>query len=169
MKTKAESMEELFLRSIYDYCQDHDVEATIKEFTPRLKVYKKQWRVKRKRELMTTNEKAMYWFLSWHHKKFGTGFGPWKPQHAKFLKEILKQIEKKLEENNQPTDETMMLEAFKLFMDRINDEWVLDNFNLSLVNSKFNQIYLKIKNKGKNTKTGKFNEASKERPWNKEI
>jgi hypothetical protein len=66
------------------------------------------------------------------------------------LKNILRTIRNRLRSNDRPSDDTMLLEAFEAFIRAVialNDRWILDNFEISIVYSKFNVLYEKIKRK----------------------
>ena len=66
---------------------------------------------------------------------------------GKHLKLLLKKIECKIKEKNlQPTEENI-LNSFKGFLNSLKDQWILDNLELAIVNSKFNVLYVKaVKN-----------------------
>ena len=64
------------------------------------------------------------------------------------------------------TDDNI-LNAFKFFIQSINDEWILENYDLPNINSKFNVILTKIKN-GKQT-ANKYEQADNISDRNKRI
>lgn len=63
-------------------------------------------------------------------------------------KQIITKLKKICAEDKQ-TDEDI-LKAFVFMLNNISDNWILDNLELSIINSKFNQIISQIKN-GKST------------------
>lgn len=62
---------------------------------------------------------------------------------GKHLKLLLKKIETKVKEKNlEPTEENI-LNSFKGFLSSLKDQWILDNLEIAIVNSKFNPLYAK--------------------------
>lgn len=62
---------------------------------------------------------------------------------GKHLKQLLKKVETKVKEKNlEPTEENI-LNSFKGFLQSLKDQWILDNLEIAIVNSKFNVIYAK--------------------------
>lgn len=62
---------------------------------------------------------------------------------GKHLKLLLKKIEAKVKEKGlEPSDENVM-NSFKGFLSTLKDQWILDNLEIAIVNSKFNSLYAK--------------------------
>ena len=43
------------------------------------------------------------------------------------------------------TDDTSILASLKQFLRVINDKWILENLSVAIINSKFNELYVKAK------------------------
>lgn len=63
------------------------------------------------------------------------------------LKQLLKKIEAKVKERGlEPTEENI-LNSLKGFLNTVKDPWILEHLEVSLINSKFNSLYVSaIKN-----------------------
>lgn len=62
---------------------------------------------------------------------------------GKHLKQLISKIKTKVTQKGiEPTDENVM-NSFRGFLSHLNDSWILDHLEISLVNSKFNVIYAK--------------------------
>jgi len=69
------------------------------------------------------------------------------------LKQLTNKLKKICSAEKQSDED--ILKAFKYMLDNITDAWILDNLELTTINSKFNQIISQIKNgKSTNTVTG---------------
>jgi hypothetical protein len=92
-------------------------------------------------------------FLEVYEKLFGVNYY-WTGKDAKSTVSIVNKIKTKLAANGQITDESLIsgFEAFITKTYMLNDSWLTQNFSPSVIDSQFNQIYLKIKN-GKSTKS----------------
>lgn len=62
---------------------------------------------------------------------------------GKHLKLLLKKVEAKVKEKNMEPTEEIILNSLRGFLLSIQDKWILENLELSLVNSKFNSTYAK--------------------------
>lgn len=68
-------------------------------------------------------------------------------KQAASLKQLLKKIEAKVIERGMEVNEYNIINSLKGFLITIQDKWILDNLDISLVNSKFNSLYVNaIKN-----------------------
>lgn len=75
-------------------------------------------------------------------------------KQGKHLKMLLNKIEIKVRQRGiQPTEENI-LNSFRGLLYSMNDQWVLDHLEISMVNSKFNIIYAKA------VKSNPFNRAN---------
>lgn len=99
---------------------------------------------------------AMDFFKELYFEKFKTKYiaTPYDKTH---LSHILDKIISKTQEAKMPLTMDIVLKNYNLFLTKIKDKWILENFNLSIINSKFNDIYVQIKlaasGKGKNDPT----------------
>lgn len=59
------------------------------------------------------------------------------------MKQLIKKIEAKVKEKGMEVNETTMQNSFRGFLALIKDQWILDNLDISIVNSKFNVLYSK--------------------------
>lgn len=59
------------------------------------------------------------------------------------LKQLIKKIQAKVIEIGMEDNEENVLHSFKMFLNSIADPWILDNLEVSIVNSKFNILYAK--------------------------
>ena len=64
---------------------------------------------------------------------------------VKSMSLLLGKIIKKHELKNLPTDDMSILASLKQFLKVINDKWILENLSIAIVNSKFNELYVKAK------------------------
>jgi len=77
-----------------------------------------------------TNETTAYYFT---------------PKCAGNLKQLIKKIEFKMTESGQQNEPEKVASGFKIFIEAINDKWILNNLSIPNINSKFNEIYGKLK------------------------
>ncbi len=59
------------------------------------------------------------------------------------LKQLIKKIEVKVKERGLEVNEETLTASFHGFLNSITDTWILDNLDISLVNSKFNGLFAK--------------------------
>jgi len=64
-------------------------------------------------------------------------------QQGKHLKQLIKKIEGKVKESGLEVNEATMQNSFRGFLALIKDQWILDNLDISIINSKFNVLYSK--------------------------
>lgn len=85
------------------------------------------------------------------HEKFRSLFGEeyyWEAKDAANLNAITKKIKRNRELKGLPTDDDNILFAFGAFIDSIKDRWLLENFSIPNINSKFNEIISQAKQNG---------------------
>lgn len=75
----------------------------------------------------------------------------WEAKDATNLIALISKIKAKVKEKNEKEkkidfSDNDIFDGFKLIIENINDQWILDNFSIPNINSKFNDIFLKIKN-----------------------
>lgn len=85
-------------------------------------------------------------FLKIYKEKFQTEFY-WGPKDATNLIRLIDKITFKVKEKF-PGKESpeKVYEAFNLVLLQIKDQWVLSNFSIPVINSKFNEIFTQLKN-----------------------
>ncbi len=58
------------------------------------------------------------------------------------LKQLCKKVKAKvIEKGMEPSDENV-LNSLKMFLNSVKDKWILDNLDISLINSRFNVLYV---------------------------
>lgn len=87
-------------------------------------------------------------FFEHYHKKNGLPYY-WEGKDGKHLKELIGKIRFMLEQMQKIPDENQISETFDVLLENISDKWILKNFSIPIINSKFNEILSNIKN-GKN-------------------
>lgn len=92
-------------------------------------------------------------FKQHYHGMKGTEYY-WVAKDAAALISLISQIRLKIKEKkntDQISNEDLFL-GFQLVINNISDAWILNNYSITNISSKFNEIYTKIKH-GNNTKT----------------
>lgn len=97
-------------------------------------------------------------FLKFYEDKKGTGYY-FQAIDGKKLNSIIKKIEFKIKEKGcaEKEKDLEVIRGFKIFIEHAykdTDNWTRDNFSLSVIDSKFNDIFSKIKN-GQSTSDNK--------------
>jgi hypothetical protein len=93
-------------------------------------------------------------FMSLYEEMVGSSYY-WTPKDGANVNQIIKKIKTKMVENKIDTnDNKLVLNGFSIFIRAIQDKWMLDNFSIPNINSKFNDQYKQIKERG-NPKEGK--------------
>lgn len=90
------------------------------------------------------------------HEKFRQLFGEeyyWEAKDAANINSILKKIKHNRELKSMPNDDDKVASAFESFLDTIKDDWILKNYSITNINSKFNEIISQAKN-GRTKQTG---------------
>ena len=72
----------------------------------------------------------------------------WTAKDGKHLNQFIKKIEFKTKEAGHEITDESITKGFTIFINSISDKWVLNNFSISNINSKFNEIYGQIKQGG---------------------
>jgi hypothetical protein len=60
------------------------------------------------------------------------------------LKQIVIKITQLHKAQGLTEDDQAIINSFKVFLEHINDNWILENLEIAIINSKFNIIYSKI-------------------------
>lgn len=63
-------------------------------------------------------------------------------QQGRHLKQLLKKIEAKVKERGLEVNETNVINSLKGFLNTVKDKWILEHLDISLINSKFNNLYV---------------------------
>lgn len=155
VKTEKEMIDNILL----DYRAGMQWDEVVEKHIPILKAYKKRYRVQKKQRIISAHEAARTFFCQYYKENFKTKYR-WNSTNGRMLKEILLQIEDKLEEKDiQITDENLT-EAFQRFISKIKlvcDNWLWARFTLANINNQFNPLYVKMLNGGKiNVKKTRF-------------
>lgn len=58
------------------------------------------------------------------------------------LKQLLKKINVKIQERGMEVNEENTLNSLKGFLNSVKDPWILQHLEISLINSKFNSLYV---------------------------
>jgi hypothetical protein len=61
----------------------------------------------------------------------------------KHLKQLIKKVELKVIDVGMDASEENVLNSLKGFLYSITDQWIIDHLDISIVNSKFNQLYVR--------------------------
>lgn len=91
-------------------------------------------------------------FLSCYQSKTGSEFY-WEVKDAAALNTLLKKISAKVHEkfphleNESAEFGEKLLSGYQIILTNIKDKWILDNYSLTIINSKFNEIYSQITTK----------------------
>lgn len=73
----------------------------------------------------------------------------WDRKDAGNMNPIIKKITFNREKKKMPTDDESIESAFAAFLESIQDRWILDNFSIPNINSKFNEIISQAKSNGR--------------------
>ena len=68
----------------------------------------------------------------------------WSAKDAGNMSSLLKKLKFQREKKSLPTDDQGVLNALKYLLDSITDGWILENFSVTNINSKFNEIVSQI-------------------------
>ena len=90
----------------------------------------------------------------------------WSAKDAGNMSSLLKKLKFQREKKNLPIDDQGVLNALKYLLDSITDGWILENFSVTNINSKFNEIVSQIMAK-KNGQTTSNTAFGQHRPDNR--
>lgn len=73
----------------------------------------------------------------------------WEAKDATNMKQLLKKItfSRTQRERPLPVDDDSLISALESFLNAINDSWILDHFTVPIINSQYNSIITKLKQK----------------------
>ena len=108
---------------------------------------KKKPTKKKSEEEYTLTYRARLAFDDFYKGKFGEAYY-FSKQDMKMLTELLKKIKYSRTERTKPlsVDDDSLLSAFKELLSMIQTKWILENFSISNITSKYNEIVQDIKN-----------------------
>ena len=108
---------------------------------------KKKPTKKKSEEEYTLTYRARLAFGDFYKGKFGEAYY-FSKQDMKMLSELLKKIKYSRTERTKPlsVDDDSLLSAFKELLSMIQTKWILENFSISNITSKYNEIVQDIKN-----------------------
>jgi hypothetical protein len=97
-------------------------------------------------------------FCDFYLEHFGTAYY-WVAKDYVALKQLLNKIKKKLAEQHKPSDENALLDSFKHLLKaivKLDNDWYKQNFSMSVINSQFNVLYVKITTKKPGTVSNEY-------------
>ena len=115
--------------------------------TPETSEEKKKPTKKKPEEEYTLTYRARLTFDDFYKNKFGEVYY-FSKQDMKMLSELLKKIKYSRTERTKPlsVDDDSLLSAFKELLSMIQTKWIIENFSISNITSKYNEIVQDIKN-----------------------
>ena len=115
--------------------------------TPETSEEKKKPAKKKSEEEYTLTYRARLVFGDFYKSKFGEAYY-FSKQDMKMLTELLKKIKYSRTKRAKPlsVDDESLLSAFKELLSMIQTKWVIENFSISNITSKYNEIVQDIKN-----------------------
>lgn len=87
----------------------------------------------------------------------------WSAKDAGNMSSLLKKLKFQREKKNLPIDDQGVLNALKYLLDSITDGWILENFSVTNINSKFNEIVSQIMAKKQEHGNTKHTDGAKAR------
>jgi len=98
---------------------------------------------KPKRRPNPLNSEARKLFEERYQALFSSNYY-WSAKDAGNMSSLLKKLKFQREKKNLPIDDQGVLNALKYLLDSITDGWILENFSVTNINSKFNEIVSQI-------------------------
>lgn len=99
---------------------------------------------KKKTDPKSINAKARSIFED-HFKNTFSDIYYWTAKDAGAMTQLLNKVRFSREQKKLKTDENSMLEALKALLQSINEGWIFENFSMSNINSKYNEIVSQAK------------------------
>jgi hypothetical protein len=93
---------------------------------------------------ITINSKAKKLFMDHFQNVFGEAYY-WEAKDAVNMDKLVKKISNSRKERELTIDDDSVLSAFKVFLEMIKDDWVLKNFTVPIINSKYNSLVSQAK------------------------
>lgn len=94
--------------------------------------------------VMKIHSRCKNYFLGKYEELFGENYY-WEAKDGANLNPIIKKIKFNRERKHLPVDDDSILSAFEVFIGSIKDGWLLSNFSITNINSKFNEIVSQAK------------------------
>ena len=109
----------------------------------------------RAREEKTIISKAREIFEQYYEKTYGQSYY-WEAKDAKNMGDLLRKITFSRKNRKVPltVDDDSILDAFRIFLESINKNWIHSNFSVPKINSQYNEIISEIKNRKPNEQRG---------------
>jgi len=82
---------------------------------------------------------------------------------GRHLKQLLKKVEAKVKQKNMEPNEENILNSLKGFLNSVKDPWILEHLEVSLINSKFNSLYVNAVRNNPFTATDRISEIVRKR------
>lgn len=103
-------------------------------------------------------------FETAYEERYGSAYY-WEAKDAASMKKLIKKIEFNRKSRGQPLDEVSLVEAFRLFIEAINKDWIFNNFSVPKINSQYNDIIAEIKNRRYATKQNNTANSQTTKEW----
>ena len=107
---------------------------------------------RQKSEPKEINSKARSLFKKYFKDIFSNDYY-WTAKDAGAMTKLLQKIAFSREQKKMPIDDESLLYAFQSLLSSIHDDWILNNFSVAIINSKYNEIVNQAIN-GNNQKSG---------------
>lgn len=117
---------------------------------------------KPKRRPNPLNSEARKLFEERYQALFSSSYY-WSAKDAGNMSSLLKKLKFQREKKNLPNDDQGVLNALKYLLDSITDGWILENFSVTNINSKFNEIVSQIMAKKQEYGNTKHTDGAKAR------
>jgi hypothetical protein len=101
---------------------------------------------KNKREPKEINSKARVLFENYFKKVYGSDYY-WTPKDAGNMTQLLQKLRFQRKQKQMDVSDDSILYALQYLLSSINDGWLFENFSVSNINSKFNEIISQAKKK----------------------
>ena len=97
---------------------------------------------------ITINSKAKELFMEYYQKVFGEAYY-WEAKDAVNMDKLIKKLTNSRKKRELSIDDDSVLNALKVFLEKIRDEWVLRNFTVPIISSKYNSLVSQMKEAAK--------------------
>lgn len=112
----------------------------------------KKKRTSKKGIISTLNLEARKLFEDHYQNIYGSSYY-WTPKDAGNMTGLLNKLTFQRKEKLMDCSDNEVLNALKVFLSNINEGWIFENFSVSNINSKFNEILSQIKSRHDKSKT----------------
>lgn len=97
---------------------------------------------------VTINAKAKELFMNHFQKVFGEAYY-WEAKDAVNMDRLIKKLTNSRKKRELTVDDDSVLNALSVFLEKIKDEWVLQNFTVPIISSKYNSLVSQMKEAAK--------------------